>query len=254
MKKLILYLALILLNTNCSPDEPSCDGGTFVGLVFLKSQEDVVEFGTNCYTKIEGNLIIGERFNETTIFDLKPLENLKEILDGTLIIWQSKLTNLKGLENLSRVDGLKINSHNLMTLDGLENLTQIGDLIVTDGFRGFTESLSISNSTSLISIEALHNLTAAEGVYLSGLSRLKSLNGLENLVNIPTRPNLYLNVSITAESCIGKIGCSINRINNFCALQNLFINGEYDLNRVHLKTLQSEIEVQDIIDGNCIFD
>lgn len=62
MKKAI-YLFLIIFSVyNCEEEsanqseEQACDNGTYVGAVVLTTQQEVDNFGSMCYTKIDGSL------------------------------------------------------------------------------------------------------------------------------------------------------------------------------------------------------
>src|SRR5210317_2566247 len=86
MNRLIPLFVLSLLLWSCNNEavvEQVCDNGTYVGNVRLLTQQEVDDFGAMCYSKIEGNLILGENWDfDNNILDLSPLSSLTEIYQG----------------------------------------------------------------------------------------------------------------------------------------------------------------------------
>lgn len=106
---------------------------------------------------------------------------------------------------------------------------------------GFTRVIGnitiVDNVTSLASLTTLRNV---EGDILIQDTNLTTLNGLENLISITG------DLSIVSNSNQGQ---PIQNINDFCALQNLFSNGNFTT--VDISGNGFNPTVQDIIDGNC---
>lgn len=106
---------------------------------------------------------------------------------------------------------------------------------------GFTRVIGnitiVDNVTSLASLTTLRNV---EGDILIQDTNLTTLNGLENLISITG------DLSIVSNSNQGQ---PIQNINDFCALQNLFSNGNFTT--VDISGNSFNPTVQDIIDGNC---
>lgn len=101
----------------------------------------------------------------------------------------------------------------------------IGDIMILD------------NVTSLAPLTTLRNV---EGDILIQDTSLETLNGLENLISITG------DLSIISNSNQGQ---PIQNITDFCALQNLFSNGNF--NTVDISGNVFNPTVQDIINGNC---
>ncbi|MCH7525268.1 MAG: hypothetical protein IIC74_09780 [Bacteroidetes bacterium] len=257
MKKLIFLFLTSIILFNCENESvdiqatlPPCDNGTFVGDVVLNSQQEVDDFGAMCYSKIEGKLIIGASWVENDISDLSSLSSITQV-SKKMRISAFYLESLNGLNNITTVGGLWVlDSFYLKNLDGLESLEQVGNLI-QDGYIGYAEDMQIVRCSSLISIKGLSNLKYVEGLFMQGNTELISLDGLENLQTVITYNN-YLGVSIGLSNCIDGFQCIPNlKLNNLCALQNLFTDGIYDEDFVTIKWNAYNPTIQDIIDGNC---
>ena len=110
-----------------------------------------------------------------------------ESISGYLGIYESNLTNLDGLSNLTTVgEGVYISSNESLTnLDGLSNLTSVG---------GY---LNIYDNGSLTNLDGLSNLTTI-GDYLriEHNESLTNLDGLSNLTSVGGSLNIYDNDSL----------------------------------------------------------
>jgi hypothetical protein len=95
----------------------------------------------------------------------------------TLFSNDNALVNLKGLENLTAIDTLSVESDpglsTLETLDGLQGLTQVG-------------TLTLDDQTRLSSLAALGSLQRATGLLIQDASALSNLVGLSNLREVST--------------------------------------------------------------------
>ncbi len=242
--KIFKISLIFIVLTACTEDDSSCDGGAFKGNVFLNSQEEVDVFGANCYSKIEGNLIIGLPSQPTDIHNLQPLSGLKEVVNGRLAIYADKLIDLKGLDNVTRLDGLRIDGcTSLITLFGLNSLSQIGITDVSDNSNQFDPSFIINYCPSLNSIEALDSLKKIQNFIIGGTVKLESLKGLENLDLVTG------NLSIGYPSPHGE-GANVNLV-DYCALRHLFVNGEYNSDFVTIHSINFSPSIEDIMEGNC---
>lgn len=248
MKKILTLLIVILCFNSCSEDEPPCDNGTFVGNVFLETQADVDEFGAKCFSKIEGNLRIGQIDFNNDITDISSLSSLKELTIGRITIYAYNLASLNGLQNLTKTGGLRISyCDKLKNIDELSNLKEIGDSINFNdnvNIRFQIDDLIITNCGSLESIKGLQGLNTVNGIHFDSLFSLLSLEGLEYLITVGSSIQFGI-----PEGCLD-VSCQ-NAIIDFCALQNLFINGNYNPERVIIYSPEFSPSVQDIIDGNC---
>ncbi len=114
----------------CNGIDDDCDGDideglsgfTYVGNVIFTTQAEVDAWSA-CYSIIDGSLTI----QGTDITDLSYLSNIVEITDG-LLIQQTGLVNLTGLDNLATIGGIVIIYFNssLTSLNGLQTLATVG--------------------------------------------------------------------------------------------------------------------------------
>lgn len=217
-----LFLGLILTagvfsNAQC----PSGD-------VNFNSQSDVDNFiiqYPNC-TEIEGILWIGSN-NQNDIDDLSPLQNLTKA--GTVVVRNTSLINLEGLNNLENCSGsFEISSNpSLTNLIGLDNLSS-------------TLHFFVQNNPALSNLEGLEALTSIGGTLSIVLNpNLVNLQGLENLETISEQNSigeLYIStnnslISIDALNKLNKIGGQLYikqnpLLENLSGLENLtFIGG-----------------------------
>jgi hypothetical protein len=131
--------------------------------------------------------------------DIAYLSGCTEIT-GDLIISNTSLTSLSGLENLTSVGGsLGIFLNNVLTsLSGLEKLTSVGS------------NIEILSNAVLTSLSGLENLTSVGGfLEIFGNNALTSLSGLGNLTSVGEYLEIGNNVSLT----------------NLCALYNVHLAG-----------------------------
>ena len=197
----LFLLPILLLSCNNEglendTEEQTCDNGTFVGSISLKTQQDVNEFGALCYTKIDGTLVINDLNQvEDKIVDLSPLINLREIytetypdsLYASFHFRTSLLTNFEGLNNLEKVGRLVIQENeSLVSLNGLESLTTIG----TENEVYLLNELFIKNNVVLQNLDGLNNLTQVgfgtniTRVNIWGNPVLQNIDGLASLTSI----------------------------------------------------------------------
>jgi hypothetical protein len=126
------------------------------------------------------------------VTDLRPLSCLRRV--GALIISESSLTTLLGLESLASADSLSIARNPVLeNLDGIGQLEVTGSVYVEanpalenieglTGLRTLSSTLILSQSPLLTDLEGLRNLTwVRDWLELSDLSGLTSLGGLRSL-------------------------------------------------------------------------
>ena len=125
---LITISSLIIITFFISPVQAEvCVGDYTIDLT--NSSGDIAAL-SGC-TEITGNLII----DDSTLVNLTGLENLTSVGGNLEIIWNNLLTSLTGLDNLTSVGGnLTISViHFLTSLSALSNLTGVGgDLYIYD--------------------------------------------------------------------------------------------------------------------------
>lgn len=140
--------------------------------------------------------------------NFKSLEGFKLNTIGSLVIAQTNITSLKGLESLKFVkNGFTLNiNEELENTNGLENIEEIKDLW-------------IHGNSKLNSINAFENLKSINYLFIINNKSLKNLNGFNNLESIN---ELGINDS-SLESLLGLN--NLNQINNrFQATHNINLN------------------------------
>jgi hypothetical protein len=191
------------------------------GNITLTTQQQVLAFGGNDYTFINGYLVIegtgitdlsplsklatitlGLSVRNTSITDMRGLDNLQFV--GYYFHWNFDirnnplLTSLRGLEKLLSVNGYfyVINCDALTDLKGLDNFTFSGDvrieecdhLISTDGVEKllFADGeVVIYNNPMLTNIRGFKNLSQISGeLRIEGLPLLSNIDGLEKLETV----------------------------------------------------------------------
>ncbi len=143
----------------------------------------------NCpkLTIIRNNLSIGSMQE-----DLKGFSNLSEV--GGEILLNAKFSDMKGLEKLTELNFIRIVSPNLISLEGLENVKIVKNSFTLsfcqrlETLAGLNienvKKLNINNCTSILDISALSKITTLDQLFLSGLPKLESLEGLHNIRTI----------------------------------------------------------------------
>ncbi len=206
----------------------------FTGHVHLSTQQEVVDFGAQHYTVIDGDLIINGSVN-----DLTPLLGLA-IVNNSFNVNRTLLTNFRGLDsleitgarfannffveyndNLINFEGLsklKITrgwaqiSHNdaLLTLDGLDSYVaasagslRIGECPALQHINGLSKlqfvgsDVYIINNASLTNITGLSSLSDVRGrLYIENNPVLHTLDGLEKIESLPTGIEINNNATL----------------------------------------------------------
>ncbi len=193
-----------------------------VGNFVLSTQAEVDAF--DC-SELEGNLTIsGEN-----ITDLSGLQGLTRVKGSLNISRNNQLTNLAGLENLQSVASLlriEVNPR-LRNLNGLAQLRHVGGMTIA-----FNDSLS--NMGELPNLESLSFLSIQNNFSLEnldGLENLESLGAFTLNFNLALSQINGLSQAISTTADLGSI-----RINGNRALSNLeALNG--------LKSILGDLEI-----------
>ncbi len=195
MKKLILILSLIAISQSmvfsqgCLPEGinfttqeqidnfqlnyPGCT--EIEGFVFVYGNNITNLYGLNVITYMWDSLVI----DNTSLSNLTGLENLISIENDFLIKHNNGLTSFIGLENLTSIgsDFQFFTNIELTSLEGLEKLTTIGDNLRIGSY--------VTGNPSLTTLSGLNGLTSIGGhLIISGNSSLINLTGLEGLTSI----------------------------------------------------------------------
>jgi uncharacterized repeat protein (TIGR01451 family) len=194
---LFFFISVSILYTqNCLPD----------GITF-DEQSQIDDFQTNypgC-SIIEGNMVI----NGGDITNLNGL-NLISKIEGDFIVSNNVIiTNLSGLENLILIEGAisVINNPSLENFLGLDGLTSVGNsvyiqnnpsLVNLNGLGALDSvgtAITIKNNQALSSLAGMESLTTVNGVLsIDNNGGLESLTGLEAITYI----NGYLTIKNNA--------------------------------------------------------
>jgi hypothetical protein len=154
----------------------------------------------------------------------------------------SSLNSIAALENLSSADRVQL--YNLPELNTLEPLSQLTELLF----------LRITRVNGLTDLSAFSNLTSINFLNLAGNESLTSLDGLENLIY---SEGILIGIDLEGDIVVDAPN---NNLTDYCALENLFINGTYienptnpnfPTNGVTIVDNAYNPSVQDIINGNC---
>ncbi len=178
------------------------------GDMILSTQEEVDNFDS-CIKQISGTLIIGVNNGVSNINNINPLLNLELVEKDLKIRNCNSLTNLIGLEALTKVgeDVVINNNYTLSDLNGLQNLTSIG------------KNLLIYNNNSLKNLNGLQSLeTIEENFYLYNNNSLTDVQGLGSINTIGKKlyirhnPILASLIGLSSITSIGSIDLSGNDI------------------------------------------
>lgn len=158
----------------------------------LSTQNQVTNFQElygPCDT-VAGNLII--EFADFS--DLNGLAGLNAVVGYFLLYYTSNLSSLVGLEGLTQVGDLSIESANLLTsLAGLQNLTSIGGLDI----------LRNANLPNLVGLPS--TLASVQNLVISGNPKMTSLDGMPAIGEITgavqiTENDMLANIAALAAS------------------------------------------------------
>jgi hypothetical protein len=236
--KLIVALGLLLTvctvaycTINMATDEKaiSCSEGVYKGTYAMKTTGDLNELSG--YMAVTGDLII----KNTALRNLEGLECLSEIGGELVMENNSLLENIDGLSNLTSVASTEI-SYNpvLMNLDGFRKLASVeeylfitcNDLLTNvNGLAAITsvDNLFINNNDTLVDLSGLSSLTSVnEQLVIIGNDELNDLNldGLKTVGGL----SLYGNVLLPP----GQSREIIERLTGPRALANVHNNYEVD--------------------------
>jgi hypothetical protein len=174
------------------------------GDYYIKDSTDVQLL--NGYTEVTGSLMI----TESNIRTLSGLENLTSVGGDLEIKYNDTLRSLSGLENITSIGGeLNIKSNYVLKdLSSLDNLTSIGG------------DLDVKNNDVLTSMSGLENLISVGGdLNVENNDVLTSLSGLENITSIPEGLVIRYNDHLI----------SLSGLENLTSVGNLIITNNADL-------------------------
>ena len=153
---------------------------------------------------------LGLRQNKLT--DVKGLKNLTQLTH--LVLLRNRLTDVKGLENLSQLAELQLQDNQLTSVKGLEKLTKLESLYLNDN--------------QLTNVRGLEKLTQLKSLNLMG-NRLTDVRGLEKLTQLKS-----LNL-------IGNRLTDVRGLEKLTQLETLFLLGTPDLTKAQIAELQKAL-------------
>jgi len=174
------------------------------GDVDLTTQQQVIDFGSKHYTRINGSLTI-----TGSVTDLLPLQALTVIEYALNVQQTTQLKDFKGLDNLEATNhagffhGMRFeNNQALISFEGLQNLI------------GNSGSFYIINNPELTSLNGLNKLSYNHfgDFAIHTCNRLKTLKGLENLAWIDGSLNLQGNGQLTDITALSNLKTITDRI------------------------------------------
>ena len=200
----------------------------FKGDVNLTTQQQVVDFGSQHYTTINGALNISG-----TVSDLTPLLGLSTVNNG-FNTTGSLLVNFKGLDSLEITGAIFPNDFWVERNRNLIDFSGLSKLKITRG------SVQIDNNNSLINLNGLDSYVAASAgtLRIGECPKLQNINGLKNMIFVGDDLYLINNSSLTDISGLASLSTISGRlyvINN-PKLQNLNGLGQ-------IKTLPDGVEI-----------
>ncbi|QRR00885.1 CBM96 family carbohydrate-binding protein [Dyadobacter sandarakinus] len=186
MKKIFLFLSFTC--SAISAHSQTCS------VAALKTQADVDNFSIN----YPGCKVVNRDLDIvlSSITNLNGLQTITRVTGSLHIESNPSLTSLAGLSSLTQIDGtLSIdNNDNLLRFDGLDHLkspirtvriVNNERLTSISGLRGLTRILSllyVISNPALTSLEGLHNVTrVASNLKIDSNDNLVNLTGLRNL-------------------------------------------------------------------------
>jgi hypothetical protein len=215
----------------------SLDNLVEVGNIYISSNEIL-----NSLNGLNGIINASDVFvdNNNSLISLAGLESLTSAYDVT-IRNNAILNSIYELSSLSVANRIEIYGQPMLA--SLEGLNQITDL----------NRLRISYNDALTDLSGLDNLSSVYLFFIGGNDALSSLSGLDNLINVTG-----VNIGRDLDFDVMNIAPNQNLV-DFCALQNLFINGTYQeessgpfsIYGVYIEDNFFNPTAQDIVSGNC---
>ncbi len=207
------------------PAPPTCGGTVYEGTFSPKNSGQVRGFCDNGYSIISEDLIV----NQTSLTSLAGLECLCEVRGDVKISRNTTLMNLTGLNNLRLIGENLIVSFNnsLRNFDALSSLSWIGE-----DLRVIEES-SLANMAGLSALEAI-----GHQILLEGNRTLRNIGALSSLVWV-------------GDAFLIKDNSSLASISGFNNLPRLTSHFEVTGNR-SLRSIEG-LDALDMIEGHALF-
>ncbi|WP_143569833.1 carboxypeptidase-like regulatory domain-containing protein [Tenacibaculum agarivorans] len=202
-------------------------GGTYVGNVTIKNQQELDFFGLFGYSEIQGDLTIHEDNSTRAILSsLQPLSSLQQVQNFNLL--STGLSSLTGLENLSVSGNFYMSDDTIRSLHGLQGISNV-------------QSLAIYNCDGLTTLNGLHNLVNVDyDFYLLRNPLIQNFTGLDNVQSVG-----YFNVQDCTSlqniegltSFNSSFDLKIENCQSFSSLNGIdtILSNSATIDRIHLK-------------------
>jgi len=224
---------------------------------------------------------LGHHFTLSELVNLKSIRHLSSLKHAEAGISLNRLPlieNLRGLENLTYLNSIGLSDcpslNSIEALNASENIfwgridlykcPLIASLSVFQKIER-VGIITIAQMDGLETLHGLHNMSSSHSIHLSNNKNLTSLSGLDKLTEmfgLYLRSNGALENLNGLEALLTALALDIGRTNygttygnpllsDFCALQNLFSNGTFREEDIHIENNAYNPSVQDLIAGNC---
>jgi hypothetical protein len=172
------------------------------GDITLSTQQQVIDFGAQQYTTINGGLTV-----TGSVSDLTPLRGLTVINNG-FYVTNSLLTNFAGLDSVELTGAVFPNGVNIEYNNNLVDFTGLGALKMTNG------DVQIEQNPALQSMNGLLNYEGANygGFRIDYCSNLKDLSGLKKMQFVASNMYFSFDNSLTDLSGISNLSAIIGRL------------------------------------------
>lgn len=153
---------------------------------------------------ITGNLLI----EDSELTNLDGLEKLNTIVGGLRIADNRKLTSIAGLRSLTLVNSLELeNNPSLLTLAGLERLKTRESSVNERGQLEDAGWVTLTNNRTLESVKGLQSLDRVFALRIESNPSLTNLNGLESISYIFDGLVIIDNANLTDIRALLRTGC-----------------------------------------------
>ena len=163
--------------------------------------------------------------------DVKGLENLTQL--EALYLSDNQLTNVKGLENLTQLTHLDLHNNKLTDVRGLEKLTQLRELDL--GYNQLTDVKGLENLTQL----TILCLWGNQLTDVKGLEKLTQLMDLELSANQLTDVKSLEKFTQLTRLLLGANNLtSVQGLEKLTQLKRLWLHNNPDLTKAQIDELQ----------------
>ncbi|WP_370392246.1 hypothetical protein [uncultured Winogradskyella sp.] len=197
---------LRLLNNDALVDLNGLQGITEISSILIWNNDNLQSLSV--FDNLNSLQTLSLRFNEnlSTLFSLEDNGFFRLTLESN-----PNVSELTVLQNQSHINILEIKN-----MDGLSSLHDLAELQSVNWFQ-------IIDNDGLVDLNGLQGITEISSIFIGNNDNLATLNGLENLL---VADGIHIGVEFVTDYLYDAPNPVLS---DFCALQNLFTNGSYDL-------------------------